>query len=338
MSKEGERIVLGHGGGGRLSRELIQREIVTRFGEGPLAGLPDAARLFGVGDDLFFTTDSFVVKPLFFPGGDIGRLAVYGTVNDLAVSGARALYLSLAIILEEGFEMEAFRRILDSVKKASQSSGVIVATGDTKVVGRGECDGIFLNTAGVGAALGGFALGGSEVKPGDAVVVSGPIAEHGTAIMAARTGLPLENPPESDAASVLPLVTALGALAPAMRLMRDPTRGGMASVLNEFVSGEPFGIELEETRLPIAPRVRGVTEALGLDPLHIACEGRIVGVVEREQANRVVDCWRRLPEGRDAAVIGEIMTHPAGRVVLMTVSGGRRLVDVPEGELLPRIC
>jgi hydrogenase expression/formation protein HypE len=336
--KDADRILLGHGGGGRLSRSLIEREIVTRFaGGGPLEGLPDGALLDSPKGRIVFSTDSFVVSPLEFPGGDIGCLAVHGTVNDLAVSGAVPLWLSLALIIEEGLEMALLRRILDSVKRASLEAGVQVVTGDTKVVARGQCDGIYLNTAGIGRKMDSLELGIERIQRGDKVIASGTLGDHGMAVMAAREGLALKGTLKSDTAPVHRLVQKAAEWAGAVRFMRDPTRGGLASVLGEIVEEGSFGIELQEGAIPYDSRARAVSEILGIDLMHVACEGRVLMVCAPCAAGGIVDAWRKMPEGAGAAVIGEV-TDESGRLILKTDIGGRRMVDIPQGELLPRIC
>jgi hydrogenase expression/formation protein HypE len=333
-----ERILLGHGGGGRLSRDLIEKEIVTRFGQkGPLAGLPDGARLQLGGETLVFSTDSFVVSPLEFPGGDIGKLAVHGTVNDLCVSGAVPLWLSLALIIEEGLEMDVLRRVLDSIGHAAEEVGVQVVTGDTKVVARGQCDRLFINTAGIGQAASGFDTGIHKVEPGDAVLTSGTLGDHGMAVMAAREKLTLNSELLSDTGSVHRLVEAASNWADRVRFMRDPTRGGMAAVLGEIVENSTWGVSLNEESIPYNPDARAVAEVLGIDLMHVASEGRMLLVCSPDVAGSILNSWRELPEGAGASIIGEV-TREAGRVVLETQIGGRRMVDIPQGELLPRIC
>ena len=332
-----EHILIGHGGGGRLSRALIEEEIVPRFGQGPLDGLPDAALLPRLDGCPVFTTDSFVVHPIEFPGGNIGHLSVHGTVNDLAVAGSRPRWLSLALILEEGVPLALVGRVLDAVRDAADDCGVVVATGDTKVVRRGQCDGMYLNTSGLGEAIAGFSLGPHRLQSGDSVLVSGPLGDHGMAVMAAREGISIQGGPVSDSAPVHRLVQAIEHMAAQVRIMRDPTRGGAATVLNEFVEGSPVGIRLREAALPYSSGTRAVAESLGLDLLHVASEGRMIAVVAPEVARDVLHAWRHMPEGREAEVIGEV-TPEAGRVLLETAIGGTRLVDVPQGELLPRIC
>ena len=332
-----ERILLGHGGGGRLTRDLIASEIVPRFGQGPLAGLPDAATLPALSGRPVFTTDAFVVHPLEFPGGNLGHLAVHGTVNDLSVAGARPRWLSLALILEEGLPMAVLRRVLDAVKAAADECGVVVATGDTKVVSRGQADGLYAISAGLGEALPGFDLSPTHVRPGDVVLASGTLGDHGMAVMAAREGIAIAGGPVSDTAPVHRLVQALAPFAPQVRFLRDPTRGGAAAVLNEIVEGRDVGLCLREEDLPFSTGARAVAEALGLDLLHVASEGRALAVVAPEVAPAALQAWRALPEGQGAVAIGQV-TRDAGRVLLQTAIGGTRLVDVPQGELLPRIC
>ena len=332
-----DTIQLAHGGGGVLSRNLIRDEIAARFGAGPLQGLPDAARVTCGAGELIFTTDSYVVQPVEFPGGNIGSLAVHGTVNDIAVSGGRPRWLSLGLILEEGLPLAVLRRILDSVRAAAETCGVQIATGDTKVVSRGQCDQLYLNTAGVGDPIPGFSLGASTIRPGDAVLVSGTLGDHGMAVLCARKGIDIRDGPVSDSAPVHRLVAALTPLAARMRFMRDPTRGGAAAVTNEIVEGRSFGILLREAALPFAPGTRAAAEMLGLDLLDVACEGRVLLVCAADAADAVLAVWRQLPEGLHAAQIGEVSTRN-GQVVLETLMGGHRLVDVPHGEMLPRIC
>ena len=333
-----ERVIqLAHGGGGRLTRELIEQEIVSRFGKGPLRGLPDGATLPSPGDRLVFTTDSFVVHPLEFPGGNIGHLAVHGTVNDLSVCGGEPKWLSLALIIEEGLPFSVLGRILDSVREAADACGVIVATGDTKVVARGQGDGIYINTAGIGLALPGFVLGQERICEGDCVLINGTLADHGMAVMSARQNMDFVKGPVSDTGSVQRLVAAVREFGAEVRFMRDPTRGGAAAVLNEIVDGREIGILLKERDLPLAPPTRAVAEMLGIDPLHAASEGRLILFCAREVAPEILKRWRALPEGEGAVCLGTV-TRDKGRVVMETVTGGRRLVDVPRGELLPRIC
>ena len=330
-------IQLAHGGGGRLSAEFVRDEILPRFGQKALKGLPDAATLQSAGNRLVFSTDSFVVKPLEFPGGNIGHLAVHGTVNDVAVAGGRPRWLSLALILEEGLEFELLRRVLDSIRSAAADCSVEVVTGDTKVVARGECDGLYINTSGIGEALEGLELGPSRLAVGDAVLVSGPLGDHGMAVMAARENLPIVSGPVSDTAPVHRLVLAAQEFGGAIKFMRDPTRGGAASVLNEIVHGLKVGIRLDEKNVPYAGTTRAVADMLGLDLLHVASEGRVILICSPDVVPPLLKKWRALPEGAGAVSMGSV-TSDAGRVVLETLMGGHRMVDVPQGELLPRIC
>jgi hydrogenase expression/formation protein HypE len=320
-----------------LSRGLIDEEIVSRFGDGPLKGLPDAASLELGSRRIVFSTDSFVVQPLLFPGGSIGHLAVHGTVNDIAVSGGKPAYLSLALILEEGLELDVLRRVLDDVRAAALEVGVKIVTGDTKVVSRGQCDGMYLNTAGIGTAIPGFELSPSRLEPGDVILASGTIGDHGMAVMAAREGLAVGQGLVSDTAPVIRLVEAAEPWAKDVHFMRDPTRGGLASVLNEAVEGRAVGVLLRETLIPYRREAAALSEVLGIDLLHVACEGRMLLLCRRSCSEQILSAWRALPQGQNAAIIGEV-TKDAGRVVLETAIGGKRLVDVPQGELLPRIC
>ena len=333
----GGEILLGHGGGGLLTMELIEQEILSRFGEGPLADLPDGATLPIDSDRLVISTDSFVVKPLEFPGGDVGSLSIHGTVNDVAVSGGLPRYVSLALILEEGLDLQTLRRILDSIARAADECSVSVVTGDTKVVERGLCDGMYINTTGVGEPIPGLDLGPGRIRPSDRVVVSGNLGDHGMAVMSAREGIRIENGPLSDTGPVHRLVRDAAEFGSGIRFLRDPTRGGLAAVANEMVRNRSFGVEIRETDLPFSRGGKALAEMLGLDLLHVASEGRVVAVCSGEVADTLVKRWRDLPEGRNARIIGTV-TEDRGRVLLRTVVGTRRLIDVPHGELLPRIC
>ncbi|OPZ31327.1 MAG: Hydrogenase isoenzymes formation protein HypE [Lentisphaerae bacterium ADurb.BinA184] len=336
-TRDTPRILLAHGGGGRLSAQLIRDQILPRFGHGPLAPLPDAASLHLDTPDILFTTDSFVVQPPLFPGGNIGDLAVYGTVNDLAVAGGRPRWLSLALVLEEGLPLATLQTVLDSVRDAAARCAVLIATGDTKVVPRGQCDGLYINTAGIGERLPELTLDRRRIEADDAVLVSGNIGDHGLAVLAAREGIGIAGSPLSDTAPVHRLVDVARRFGPAVRFMRDPTRGGVAAVLNEIAGGQAFGVTIEEAALPVSPGTRALAEMLGLDILGVPCEGRVLMVCSATGATAVLDAWRTLPEGRGAARIGTV-TRDAARVCLQTLAGGRRLIAVPQGELLPRIC
>ncbi|MCP4600734.1 MAG: hydrogenase expression/formation protein HypE [Proteobacteria bacterium] len=332
-----KKILLGHGGGGLLSRELIDNEIVSRFGNGPLKGLPDGARLELDSNKLIFSTDSFVVSPTAFPGGNIGHLAVHGTVNDVAVAGGIPRYISLALILEEGLELESLRTVLDSVAEAASDCGVQIATGDTKVVAAGQADGIYINTAGIGTAIPELDLSTDRIEKGDVLISSGNLGDHGMTIMTAREGIELGDGLRSDTGPVHRLVNLIADLGPDIRFMRDPTRGGAATVINEMVEGKNIGVLLEEKDLPFSRGARGLADVMGFDLLHMASEGRVILVCAESRASEVLDRWTSMAEGRDCKIMGTV-NDDAGRVTLRTAIGGKRLVDVPQGELLPRIC
>jgi len=336
-------ITLAHGAGGRVMRQLIESICVEAFNNPALALLEDQARLdmaeiAAHGDRLAFTTDSYVVDPLEFPGGDIGTLAVNGTVNDLAVSGARPLYLSCALILEEGLEISRLRRIMASMSDAARGAGVSIVTGDTKVVPRGKGDGMFINTSGIGVIPQGVELAASRCQPGDCVIVNGTLGDHGAAILQARGDLALEADLVSDCQPLQGLIARMLAVCPQVHALRDATRGGVAGVVYEFAEASGRAIRLFEDQLPVRPSVRGVCEILGLDALHFANEGKLVAVVPREAADSLVAVIREHPAGRDACIIGEVLDGPAGSVQISTLMGGVRLLDLPIGEQLPRIC
>ena len=332
-------VQLAHGGGGKLTQMLIEQLFAPAFANPLLAELHDGARLQVGGARLAFTTDSFVVRPLVFPGGDIGSLAVHGTVNDLAMCGARPLALSAGFILEEGLEMATLVRLVDSMRAAAQAVPVPIATGDTKVVDRGKGDGVYLNTAGIGLVPEGVDISPRRARPGDVVLLSGAIAEHGIAILSVREGLEFESPIVSDSAAlhdlVAPLVERLGER---VHVLRDPTRGGVASTLHEIAQAAAVGIRLQEASIPIAEAVRGACEILGLDPLYVANEGKALVIVAREAADEALEILRRHPLGRAAARIGEIVEAPRGAVHLQGPIGGSRVLDLLSGEQLPRIC
>jgi len=322
---------------------LIDDVFVEAFDNPLLSPLDDQARLdlaalAGFGDRLAFTTDSFVVDPLIFPGGDIGKLAVCGTVNDLAVGGALPLYLSCAVIIEEGIAVDLLRQIARSMAGAAAAAEVKIITGDTKVVSKAACDKIFITTTGVGVISAGIELGAQYVRPGDVVLVNGFLGDHGAAILCARGDMALETPIASDCAPLHDLVASLLAAAPATRFLRDPTRGGVATVLNEIAEAAEVSIEIDETQTPIREEVRGFCEILGLDPLYLANEGKFVAVVPVEQSTRALDALRAHPLGRDATTIGCVRHGEPGRVTMRTVFGGERIVDMLVGEQLPRIC
>ena len=329
---------MAHGGGGLRSRQLLQDVILPELGNDILLQLDDAACVPSPGPDLALTTDSYVVRPLFFPGGDIGRLAVCGTANDLAMQGAEPRYLTLGLILEEGLEIEVVRRVVRSMAHAAAEAAVKIVTGDTKVIERRTGDGLFINTAGVGARRAGVDTHVSRARPGDVVLVSGTLGDHGMAVMSAREGWGLKGALESDAAPLGDLVRTLLDAVPGVRCLRDPTRGGLAAALNDIAEASASGIRLEEAALPVRPAVRGACDLLGMDPLNVANEGKAVVVCAKEDAGRALAALQSHPLGREAAVIGEVRTEPAGRVLLRTRLGGERRVDVPAGEDLPRIC
>ena len=333
-----ERITLSHGSGGKATQTLIEAVFLEAFANPLLAPLEDGAVLEAHGGRLAFTTDSYVVSPLFFPGGDIGDLAVNGTVNDLAVSGARPLWLSAGFILEEGFPVADLERIVGSMAAAAERAGVQIVTGDTKVVQRGKADGCYVNTAGVGVIERTGELGVATARPGDAVIVSGPIGEHGITIMLARGELDIESEVTSDTAPLNGLVERLLDAAPGVRGLRDATRGGVATICNEVARAAGVAVVLEEEAVPVRPDVRGACELLGIDPLYVACEGRLVAVVDGDQVEAAMAALRSHPLGEGAAVIGRVRDDPPGLVLLKTSFGGTRIVDLLVGDPLPRIC
>jgi hydrogenase expression/formation protein HypE len=333
-----DRILLGHGSGGKMTAELLARCFLPAFGNTYLDRLDDQAVVAVDGARLAFTTDAYVVTPLFFPGGDIGTLAVNGTINDLATAGARPLYLSAAFILEEGFPLADLERIVASMRAAAQAAGVLLVTGDTKVVDRGKADGCFITTSGVGLVEHDRLISADRARPGDLVLLSGPIAEHGMAIMAARADLELETPLASDTATLHRLVLDVLATGADVHCLRDPTRGGVATALNELARRSRVGIVLDEAAIAVREPVRGVCELLGLDPLYVANEGTLLAIVARADAPRALEAMRRHPEGRETRVVGEVVDDPSALVVLQTAVGGRRIVDMLPGEQLPRIC
>lgn len=336
-------VTLAHGGGGKAMKDLIDDVFVAPFDNAGLSPLEDQARLdlatfAALGDRLAFTTDSFVVDPLFFPGGDIGKLAVYGTVNDLAVGGAVPMFLSCAVIIEEGVGIDLLRRVTASMAEAAERAGVKIVTGDTKVVQKGACDKLFITTAGIGAIRAGLDLGAHRAKAGDVVIVNGLLGDHGAAILGARGDMALESPIESDCAPLHGLIDAVLRAAPATRAFRDATRGGVATVLNEIASASQVSIEIEETATPIRDAVKGFCEILGLDPLYLANEGKLVAIVPEEEEQAALGAMRAHPLGAGASVIGRVDAGEAGRVTMRTGFGGRRIVDMLVGEQLPRIC
>jgi hydrogenase expression/formation protein HypE len=336
---ERARVLLGHGSGGQLSAALMRDVIGPALAAAAPGGpLNDAAVVEVAGGRLAFTTDSFVVSPLEFPGGDIGELAVNGTVNDLAMMGAQPLALSLAYVIEEGLPIEELRKVTESVARAALRAGVQIVTGDTKVVGRGAADGLFVNTAGIGLVAPGVTVGADRASIGDAVILSGPIGLHGVAIMSVREGLAFEVETASDTQPLNGLAAAIVAACPDVRVLRDPTRGGLASALNEIAVASGVGIDLREETIPIPGPVRAACEMLGLDPLHVANEGKLVAVVPASAVDAVLAAMRAVPEGAEAVEIGRVVADHPGMVAMRTIVGSQRIVDMLVGEQLPRIC
>jgi len=333
-----DRVLLAHGGGGRLTQRLIEQLFLPAFGNPALAALHDGAILPPTNARLAFTTDSFVVSPLFFPGGCIGDLAVFGTANDLAMCGARPRYLSVGFILEEGLPMETLRRVVAAMKSAAEFAGVAVVTGDTKVVDKGKGDGIFINTAGIGLLECALNIGPDAVQPGDVVIASGDLGRHGTAILSVREGLEFESAIESDAALLWPAVEALIGAGVEIHCLRDLTRGGLASALNEIAASRGVAIEVTEAAIPVNEVVKGACEILGLDPFYVANEGRFTAVVPARDAELALATLQKVPVSNGAVRIGTVEDGPAGAVLLRTRIGGRRVMDMLSGEQLPRIC
>ena len=339
-----DRILLGHGSGGRLSASLMQQLILPALGNDILSQLEDQA-IVNLTDceaphagQVAITTDSFVVRPIFFPGGDIGSLAIHGTVNDLAVGGAEPQFIAVALILEEGLPISDLERILGSLRDASNEAGVQVVTGDTKVVERGGCDGIFITTTGIGCVPAARSLSSHAARPGDHVILSGTIGDHGIAIMSVREGLEFETVLESDSASLVDLTRVMLTHCPTIRCMRDPTRGGLSSALNEIATASCVGMQLTESAIPVRSEVRGACEMLGLDPLYVANEGKLVAIVPAEDSDKLVATMRSHPLGTDATVIGQVVDDHQGMLTIKSVVGGERIIPMLSGEQLPRIC
>jgi len=339
---EHPQIVMGHGSGGKLSAELIEKVFVSQFRNATLERMDDQAALEINGTRLAFTTDSFVVTPIFFPGGDIGSLAVNGTVNDLAMGGAKPLYLSAAFILEEGLPAEELRRVVESMRVAADAAGVQIVTGDTKVVNRGKGDKLFINTTGIGVVEDGVQLSADRARPGDKILLSGYIGDHGITILSQRENLEFESVLQSDCAGLWGLVRtmmdAAGENLAGLRCMRDPTRGGVATTLNEIAGRSRMGMLLQEDKIPVRDTVRGACEVLGLDPMYVANEGKLVAIVAPEIAEQVLAAMQAHPLGKESCIIGEVVAEHAGMVLMKTGIGGTRVVDVMFGEQLPRIC
>jgi len=330
-------ILLAHGSGGKLSHELVEKRFLP-FLTNPMLNKLDDSAIFEAAGRLAFTTDSYVVNPIFFPGGDIGKLAICGTVNDLAMSGARPLYLSLSAIIEEGFSLKELERIVQSIKVATEEAEVSIITGDTKVVNRGQADKLFINTSGIGIIPAEVDISGANAKNGDKIILSGTIGDHGIAIMSQREGLRFSVPVESDCAPLNKLVAQILEASPNIHCLRDPTRGGLATTLNEFARQSNVGIVIQEDKIPVKEGVRAACELLGFDPVYVANEGKLVAIVEPNDTDKVLAQMKQNSYGRDAAIIGEVTNEHPSRVIMKTKLGPSRIVDMLSGELLPRIC
>jgi len=332
-----DKILLAHGSGGKLAHEVVEKIFVKAFANPFLAKLDDSA-VMDFNGRLAFTTDSYVVSPIFFPGGDVGKLAVCGTVNDLAMSGAKPLYLSLSFIIEEGLSQDELSKIVDSVQQAAQEAEVEIVTGDTKVVNRGSADKLFITTAGVGIISEGINISGNRARPGDKVILSGTIGDHGIAVLSQREGLSFSTQLESDCAPLGGLVVKMLAASPDIHCLRDPTRGGLATTLNELAKQSEVSIRIEEEKIPVREEVLGACEMLGFDPLYVANEGKLVAIAPVKDASKILKAMRENHNGADAAIIGEVKAEYPGRVVMKTCLGASRIVDMLVGDLLPRIC
>lgn len=338
MSRQTDKIMMAHGSGGRFSQELFQNVFQPKFSNPFLNEVHDGAILDIEGKRLAFTTDSYVVSPLFFPGGNIGDLAINGTVNDLAMCGAKPLYLSAGFILEEGFEIEKLQQITQSMSTASEKAGVLLVTGDTKVVENGNADGVYINTAGIGLVDQNRDISPKGAKEGDLIIINGRIADHGIAILSKREGLDFESDIKSDSAPLNGLVEVMLKTSSDIHVLRDPTRGGIAATLNEIAEASKLGILIEEQKIPISESVISISSLLGIDPFNVANEGKLLAIVGNKDAEAVLDVMRSHPFGADSSIIGEIVSNHPGKVVLKTAIGTKRLVDMPSGENLPRIC
>lgn len=332
-----DKILLAHGSGGKLSHDLVEKYFVPLL-KNPLLDKLDDSAVFELSGRLAFTTDSYVVSPIFFPGGDIGKLAVCGTVNDLAMSGAVPLYLSLSLVIEEGLPVADLQRVVTSIQKATEEAEVKVVTGDTKVVNRGSADKLFINTAGIGPVPAGVDISGSRARPGDKIILSGTIGDHGIAVMSQREGLQFSAPVESDCAPLNKMVSEMLKVSNHIHCLRDPTRGGLASTLNELANQSGVGIRIEEDEIPVQDAVRAACELMGYDPLYVANEGKLVAVVPESDAKQVLAKMRHDQYGVQSAIIGVVVSEHPGRVVMSTRLGASRIVDMLVGELLPRIC
>ncbi len=334
-----EQIVMGHGAGGRMSHQLIQKAFVSAFQNSALNAGDDAALVEpGLKQKLSISTDAHVVSPLFFPGGDIGKLAVCGTVNDVAMLGAKPLYLTAGFILEEGLPMDTLKRVIESMRAAAEEAGVQIVAGDTKVVQKGKADGMYITTAGVGVVRADVKVSGANAKPGDVVILSGTLGDHGIAVLGARGELGFQSSLQSDVAPLNHLIAAMLDVSPNIHVLRDPTRGGLATTLNEIASQSDAGILLKEETIPVHSEVNAACEMLGFDPLYVANEGKLVTIVPKEEAERILSVMKSTKYGEGSVIIGEVVSEPKGRVLLKTVLGSTRVVDMLAGEMLPRIC
>lgn len=331
-------ILLGHGSGGKLTKDLVDQVFVGSFDNPWLSTLTDAALLDLEGQKVAFTTDSYVVRPIFFNGGDLGKLAVCGTVNDLSVMGAKPLYITCGFIIEEGYDVESLKRIVNSMKKAAEEAGVAIVAGDTKVVEKGSGDGVFLNTSGVGVVSSGIDLRRERVKPGDSILINGTVGDHGMAVLMSRERFGFEASIESDCASLNTLISGILSSGADIKFMRDATRGGLATILNELVSGMGFGVLVDEEKIPVREEVRALCEILGMDSLYVANEGKVVVVCGSADKEKVLKAMRKHPLGEKAEVVGEIVKEPASLVMARTEIGSRRILDLLVDDQLPRIC
>ena len=340
MNKKTDNILLGHGSGGKLSHDLIDNLFAKHFRNSILDQQSDSAVIPTVNSQLAFTTDSFVVDPLFFPGGNIGNLAIAGTVNDLAVSGAKPMYLSVGFIIEEGFSFEDLEKIVISMADDAKKAGIYIVTGDTKVVDKGKCDKIFINTSGIGLLSKEFShiSSGSEIKAGDKIIINGSIGDHGMAVMAARNELNISTHIESDCACLVHLINDVLNSTSNIKFMRDATRGGLGTVLSELVKDSDFGIRVDEEKLVVHESVRGLCELLGFDPLYVANEGKVVIIVDSADAEKVIETMKKSPLGKEASIVGEICNEHKGMTWLNTNVGGKRIIEMLSGQQLPRIC
>ena len=333
----GETILLAHGSGGKLSHDLIEKNFLPLFSNPMLNKLDDSA-VFELSGQLAFTTDSYVVSPIFFPGGDIGKLAVCGTINDLAMNGAKPLFLSMSLIIEEGLSWKELKTIVESIRDAAQEADVKIVTGDTKVVNRGNADKLFITSSGLGVIPPGVNISGANARRGDKVIMSGTIGDHGIAVMSQREGLKFSVPIESDCSPLNKLVAEMLEVSSQIHCLRDPTRGGLATTLNEFAKQSKVGIQIEEEKIPVCDAVRAACELLGFDPIYVANEGKLVAIVAPEDAERVLDKMKQNRYGANASIIGTVTADPKGKVIMKTRLGASRIVDMLTGELLPRIC